>query len=497
MRYRPTPSAGDGPAPGPRTRPRAGDGRPATVPPGVPGRGGPGRRTGHHGGGGHTAGDARPAIRTGPCSSRTPSRTNATVDPNLSVAKAPTLKLKWSFQTGGPVATSTSIVGTTAYIGSWDGYEYAVNTATGAQIWKSPSLGITTDPGCNPSTIGITSSADVENGVLYVGGGGPYWYALNASTGAILWSVYTGDNTQAGAHYNWSSPLIYNGNAYIGVASNCDNPLVQGQLLEVSLTTHADRQHLQLRPQRPAGRRGVDHAHPRHLDHPGHHLCHHRDPQRLHADPVPGHRGPQLVHPGLRGELAAALHGGGLRLGLGHHPHPDHRRRRRPSSSRRPTRTASSTPGSGPTSSWASTDPNPPLWQHQIAIGGAGPTEGDGSIASGIFANGTLFYAGGHSVINGKGSGGSIGAYDPGTGATKWVRQTEQPIIGAPAYVNGHGGLRRGQHLRGRQRRQRPAPLLLPAARRPPTGPCRWPAASSTSATSTGRCTPSASTALR
>ena len=166
------------------------------------------------------------------------SRTNATTDPALSVAKASTLKLKWAFQTGGPVATSTSIVGTTAYVGSWDGFEYAFNTTTGAQIWKSANLGITTDPGCFPPNIGITSSASVVNGVVYVGGGGPNWYALNAATGATLWSVFTGDNTQAGAHYNWSSPLIYNGNAYIGIASNCDNPLVQGQLLEVSLTTH-------------------------------------------------------------------------------------------------------------------------------------------------------------------------------------------------------------------------------------------------------------------
>ena len=120
------------------------------------------------------------------------SRSNATVDPNLSVAKAPTLKEKWAFATGGPIATSASVVGTTAYVGSWDGYEYAINTATGAQIWKSANLGITTDPGCTPSTIGITSSADLVNGVVYVGGGA-YWYALDATTGATLWSVYTGD----------------------------------------------------------------------------------------------------------------------------------------------------------------------------------------------------------------------------------------------------------------------------------------------------------------
>jgi len=95
-----------------------------------------------------------------------PQRTAATVDPKLSVSTAGTLKVKFAFAAGGPISTSTSIVGTTAYVGSWDGYEYAVNTQTGAQIWKQ-FLGTTTDPGCNPVNIGVTSSAAVVNGVLY------------------------------------------------------------------------------------------------------------------------------------------------------------------------------------------------------------------------------------------------------------------------------------------------------------------------------------------
>src|SRR6202011_279640 len=82
----------------------------------------------------------------------------------------------------------------------------------------------------------ITSAAAIVNGVLYVGGGGPYWYALDPATGNVLWKVYTGDNSQAGAHYNWSSPLIVGNYAYIGIASNCDNPLVQGQLLEIPIS---------------------------------------------------------------------------------------------------------------------------------------------------------------------------------------------------------------------------------------------------------------------
>jgi outer membrane protein assembly factor BamB len=128
-------------------------------------------------------------------------RTSATTDSTLAAAAAANLAVKWTYQAGGPIATSASIVGTTAYVGAWDGYEYAINTQTGALIWKTYT-GITTDPACNPATIGITSAAAVVNGVVYVGGGGPYFYALDASTGAVLWQTYTGDNSQAGAHYN-------------------------------------------------------------------------------------------------------------------------------------------------------------------------------------------------------------------------------------------------------------------------------------------------------
>ena len=364
------------------------------------------------------------------------SRTNATVDPNLSVAKAPTLKEKWAFQTGGAIATSTSIVGTTAYIGSWDGFEYAVNTATGAQIWKSPNLGITTDPGCFPSTIGITSSADLLNGTLYVGGGGPNWYALNANTGAILWSVYTGDNSQAGAHYNWSSPLIYNGFAYIGIASNCDNPLVQGQLLQVSLTTHTVVNTYNFVPNGQLG--GGVWTTPT-LDTsttPATIFCTTgtlNDYTQSQSQAIVAINSSTLAYEGswqLPFEAAVSDSDWGTTPTLTTDAAGD--------------QLISAANKNGILYTWKRSDlelgkpdPNPPLWQRQIAIGGAGPTEGDGSIASGIFANGTLYYAGGHSVVNGHGAGGSIGAYDPGTGATKWVRQTEQAIIGAPAYVNG------------------------------------------------------------
>jgi len=163
--------------------------------------------------------------------------TGASADTTFSTGNVAQMAKLWNYKTGGVIAAGAAVSGGTAYVGSWDGYEYALNMTTGAVAWKT-FLGTTASTSCYPSTAGVTSSATVTNGVVYVGGGDSYWYALDASTGAVLWKVYTGDNSASGGHYNWSSPLIYNGYAYIGVASFGDCPLVQGQLLQVSLSTH-------------------------------------------------------------------------------------------------------------------------------------------------------------------------------------------------------------------------------------------------------------------
>ena len=163
-----------------------------------------------------------------------PARTAATVDPNLNIASRRTLQLKLAFAAGGPIATSASIVGTTAYVGAWDGYEYAVNTTTGTPDLEAvpghpPIAAVTRRRSASPRP------PTMVNGVVYVGGGGAYWYALDAATGTVLWKVFTGDQP-GGGDYNWSSPLIVRRHAYIGIASNCDDPLVQGELMKVAIS---------------------------------------------------------------------------------------------------------------------------------------------------------------------------------------------------------------------------------------------------------------------
>ena len=61
-----------------------------------------------------------------------------------------------------------------------DGDVYALNASTGAKLWSFPGA-----PPCE-------SSPAVANGVVYIGSDDGNVYALNASTGAKLWSFHLG-----------------------------------------------------------------------------------------------------------------------------------------------------------------------------------------------------------------------------------------------------------------------------------------------------------------
>ncbi len=159
-----------------------------------------------------------------------PTRTSANLaETFLSPSNAKQLKQLWAVKTGGPIAASATVVGNTVYVGSWDGFEYALNATNGHRLWRT-SLGPTTK--C--SAQGVTASATVVQNTLYVGGG-QYWYALNTSTGNVSWKV---SMDTAPGFYDYSSPLIYNNSGYIGLSSNCDKPLVPGGLIRVNLATH-------------------------------------------------------------------------------------------------------------------------------------------------------------------------------------------------------------------------------------------------------------------
>ncbi len=156
----------------------------------------------------------------------------------LSPDNAKDLKLLWKQKIGdgSPMAAQPIVFSGTLYVGSWDGFLYALNAADGTLEWKK-DLGRTTSKLCSPNTAGVSSAPHVTANGLYIGGGDDKLYALNPNTGDTLWTFKAGDNSEAGGLYNWGSPYYYNGMVYYGVASFCDHPFVNGRMWAFDATT--------------------------------------------------------------------------------------------------------------------------------------------------------------------------------------------------------------------------------------------------------------------
>ena len=344
----------------------------------------------------------------------------------LSPANAGQLAKLWAFNTGSVIAAGASVVGNTVYVGSWDGNEYALDATTGVLKWKT-YLGVTIVPGCAPSRAGISSTAAIQNGVVYVGGGDAYWYALDAATGTILWKVFTGDNSPSGGHYNWSSPLLYNGYAYIGVASEGDCPLVQGQLLRVNLNTHQVTDTFNVVPNGQVG-------------------------------------GGIWTSPALDTTTNTIFVSTGTEVGAEPYAQAilalDATTLALKDSWQLPAAqaVADSDWGSSPTlfsdaagdQLLAVANKNGilytfnrnnlaagPIWERTVAIGGTFPLHGDGTLSSATVYNGVLYMAGGNTTINGTSYTGSVRALDPATGNFLWEHGSPGTVIPALGSANG------------------------------------------------------------
>jgi outer membrane protein assembly factor BamB len=116
----------------------------------------------------------------------------------LSVSNVATLATAWRFSTSpNIVSSSPAVANGVVYVGSEDGNVYALDAATGAKLWSFTTGGV------------VASSPAVANGVVYVGSFDHRLYALNAATGAKLWSFTTAGEVL-------SPPAVANGVVYVG-----------------------------------------------------------------------------------------------------------------------------------------------------------------------------------------------------------------------------------------------------------------------------------------
>ncbi len=102
------------------------------------------------------------------------------------------LVVAWKYATGGPINSYPTIFNGVVYVGSNDGFLYAINVATGALLW-SYSIG------------NEFGAAAVGNGLVFASSDKGVLYALNASTGQLVWT-----------HPGADSPTLVNGVVYVG-----------------------------------------------------------------------------------------------------------------------------------------------------------------------------------------------------------------------------------------------------------------------------------------
>ena len=196
----------------------------------------------------------------------------------ITPANAASLTQAWQFSPGTSGFLSSPVVyNGVIYIGSKSGYFYALNETTGAVIWKR-FIGVVPRLTCGRQ--GFTSTATVApdpttgNPTIYVYGATGYLYAMNTADGTDVWppALVAIPSTTVNDYYAWSSPLVLNGNIYVGISSQCDEPLVPrrpgrvqpgqrgaGEHVLDHATGHGRRQHLV----EPGDRRPVDLHHHR------------------------------------------------------------------------------------------------------------------------------------------------------------------------------------------------------------------------------------------
>jgi outer membrane protein assembly factor BamB len=150
------------------------------------------------------------------------------------------LQSAWTFQTGDAVSASPTIVESVVYVGSWDGYFYALDANLGTLKWKfkvdCQYSVLPIPPHCLPpgfpspprkTTDGgiITSSAAVDEirRIVYFGAGKTL-YALNAKDGSLRWKrVICGNPDFFACAFNpldptriFSSPAVFGGVVFVG-----------------------------------------------------------------------------------------------------------------------------------------------------------------------------------------------------------------------------------------------------------------------------------------
>jgi outer membrane protein assembly factor BamB len=378
----------------------------------------------------------------------------------ITPATASKLTLKFNIHPGGSIFSQPVEANGLVYVGTYYGTEMALNPTTGASVWKA-TVGKTQDL-CSSQQIGVVGTAAVTTvtlggtatSVLLVGGGNAQLYALNALTGAIIW------HTALGGQMNWASPIVASvvlpGTtspttvAYMGTASFCDTPLIQGKLIQLNVATGAIINSFNVVPNGCIGgavwgSATVDTS----VSPPTVYIASGNPPGPNHnpcKQPLP--YAPAVI------ELNAASLGF-----IGAWQVPAAQQTVDADFGNTPVLFTATIAGTA-TALVGALNKNGifyafkrgavssgPVWQTRISVGGQEPQKGIGSVAPAAFDGTTLYAAGGNTTIKGASCQGSVQALNPATGVAGWQKCLTAAVLGAVTIVPGVGVVGNGPFI--------------------------------------------------
>src|SRR5215204_5835497 len=140
--------------------------------------------------------------------------TASITDTDLTPKNVGELGVKWVLKTDADVSARAAVVKGVVYFPDWGGKLWAVSAGNGAVLWSRQLSSY----GLGNGAFHSRTTPAIDKGTLYLGTQeGAYLLAINASTGNLLWK------TQLAAADPYAivttSPVVYNGVVYTGVAS--------------------------------------------------------------------------------------------------------------------------------------------------------------------------------------------------------------------------------------------------------------------------------------
>ncbi|MEA2350792.1 MAG: hypothetical protein QOG86_1733 [Thermoleophilaceae bacterium] len=153
----------------------------------------------------------------------------------LGTGNVRSLTERWSVDLGGEVDAQPVVAAGVVYVGSEKGRFVAVNAASGAVVW-SRQLGSVRVTECSWD-FGVTDTAAIDRarGSLYVVDGRGVGYELDLATGTAKrrWTI-----TKDPQHEHvWSGLTLVKGILYVPTAGDCDFPPYRGRVVAIDTAT--------------------------------------------------------------------------------------------------------------------------------------------------------------------------------------------------------------------------------------------------------------------